>query len=327
VDNKQTISSVFANLANTLKQQYNMRALVYILLPTLLLFAVSAEGQTTREFALKKAGVNVAASNVRSQINNSDAPLLKSPGSKYSGVLILEDFERGNLGEFPVDWHAKGRTGAEFYVLAEENGNHYLKADAVRAATSIFRKVKFDVHQYPVLEWRWRGRIMPDGSNERKGNLNDSTAGIYVVFPLRFFLPDSLKYLWSRVLPESDEWTNGVGRNKIRVVESGGKNLGKWVIERRNILEDFERRFDKKGTKKNPIGLGLITDGDQTKSLSSGDYDDFRIMTLEAAKKFKPGFVIEAIGPTNPAAEIPEDAMPEPTPEIEVLSGDDEDSL
>ena len=48
-----------------------------------------------------------------------------------------------------------------------------------------------------------------------------------------------------------------------------------WVEERVNVPEDYRRLFG--GDPGKPHGIGVLTDGDDTKSTAEGDYDDFRL--------------------------------------------------
>ena len=211
-----------------------------------------------------------------------------NPQSKLmgKGIMVLEDFFDSQPGAFPKRWVAKNpHDGAERYKVIKAGDDLYLSIDAVKDGTPIFRKIDWDIRKHPILEWCWRARSLPVEGNERHKSKNDSAAAVYVVFPVRLFLPDSLKYLWSTEAKLNEEFSNTLGRNKMFVVQSGDMNLGKWVVERRNAKEDYKQRFKKSRARRQPVALGIITDGDQTQSLSAGDYKYFRVMTEEAAKR------------------------------------------
>jgi hypothetical protein len=200
----------------------------------------------------------------------------------FEGKLI-DDFSTYAVGKFPEVWRPKGENGRPFYLMAEENGHKYLKVDALHDGTSVFRPVEWDIQKYPILEWVWRPRLLPKDGNEKKQSTNDCSVAIYVVFPIHWGVPDTLKYTWSTTLPVGTEFYNGMfNKNKTRVLRSGSQNLGQWHVERRNILADYNRRFDHQPS--NPIGIGVITDADNTGSESAGDYAYFKMIAAESAQ-------------------------------------------
>ena len=66
----------------------------------------------------------------------------------------------------------------------------------------------------------------------------------------------------------------GIGRPHVIVLESGTEKLDQWVSESVNVYKDFIKAFGKEPPK-NAVGIGVLTDGDDTKTNSEGDYDDF----------------------------------------------------
>ena len=202
------------------------------------------------------------------------------PQKKFKEVadgLILDDFSDSTVDEFPLGWMSRKESSIPFYNVAQEkDGKKYLHAEAKKAGGSIFLRAQWDIKKYPILEWRWRPLILPIGGMEKKQRTNDATLGVYIIFPLRLFIPDSLKYSWSTTLPVGTVFSNGFSRNKIEILRSGPKRVGEWVVERRNIYQDYVERFKRRP--EGPIAIGLITDADDTKSHSAGDYDYFKVM-------------------------------------------------
>ena len=105
---------------------------------------------------------------------------------------------------------------------------------------------KIDVAKYPVLEWEWRVVTLPTGGDSRNAATDDQAGQVYVVFP-RF--PEALRsriigYVWDSTAPaglivESPR----TGMVNYVVVRSGPADLGRWIVERRNVLEDFRRIY------------------------------------------------------------------------------------
>jgi len=60
------------------------------------------------------------------------------------------------------------------------------------------------------------------------------------------------------------------------VAESGHNNLGQWVFEKRNIVEDYRKAFGKKRVPR--VGaIALMTDADNTLSTAEAFYKDIKV--------------------------------------------------
>lgn len=131
------------------------------------------------------------------------------------------------------------------------------------------------------ISWRWRAQALPTGGNECVKSKSDSAAVIYVTFRrgLRWY---ALKYVWSSTLPKGticDKKRNPFRAQDTIVLESGGP-LNTWRTVRINPQAEFRKHFedgDNTASVPDLIGIGLMSDGDQTASKSSADYADFVI--------------------------------------------------
>ena len=65
---------------------------------------------------------------------------------------------------------------------------------------------------------------------------------------------------------------------KMVVVRSGRTDMGAWVTEERNVLEDYRHLFGE--TERNPVarGIAILTDADNTRSHATGDYADIKVL-------------------------------------------------
>lgn len=185
---------------------------------------------------------------------------------------ILEDFSSYKVGKLGGDnWRSREDNPDSVYSVQVENGNQYLQAASKNNSSQMFRKKGWKIDQYPMLTWRWRANEFPKNAEENVG-YNDSVAGVYVVFPNRWFAPETIKYIWSEKLPVGKQ----IKRNKrypLLVVHSGTADKGKWVTEQRNVFEDFKMLFGRAPA--SPVAFGFLTDSNDTKSESKADYDDF----------------------------------------------------
>jgi hypothetical protein len=92
----------------------------------------------------------------------------------------------------------------------------------------------------------------------------------------------TLKYVWSATAPTGltcDRPRSPVRSQDTIIRESGGP-LNEWVTEQIDPTAEFREHFrdgDPKGHVPDLVGIGLMTDGDATKSESSADYGAFEL--------------------------------------------------
>jgi hypothetical protein len=129
------------------------------------------------------------------------------------------------------------------------------------------------------LRWRWRAVKLPSGGNECKSSKNDSAAVIYVTWrrTLRWY---TLKYVWSASASKGavcDRKRNPFVAQDTIVLRSGGP-LDTWQSEDIDLRAEFRKHFedgDPDAEVPDLLGIGLMTDGDQTQSESAADYAGF----------------------------------------------------
>lgn len=124
------------------------------------------------------------------------------------------------------------------------------------------------------LRWRWRAIELPTDGNECVEGRGDSAAAVYVTWKsgLRWY---SLKFVWSSAALRGQ--TCNVIRNPLVasdsiVLESGSRG-SRWVEEEVDPDALFREHFG--GEVPELQGIGLMTDGDQTRSVSVADYGGF----------------------------------------------------
>lgn len=130
-----------------------------------------------------------------------------------------------------------------------------------------------------VLSWRWRALILPKGGNECQAGKADSAAVIYLSWRrgLRWY---TLKYVWSAVGTKGavcDKKSNPFVAQNTVVLETGAP-LNEWKTERIDLRAEFRKHFenaDPAASVPDFLGVGIMSDGDQTHSDSSADYADF----------------------------------------------------
>lgn len=175
----------------------------------------------------------------------------------------------------PAGWKRVDGKGT-VYSLVNDDSGLCLHAVSNHGNMSIGKKLSVAVEDYQTASWRWKVVRFPDGGREDIKKKNDSPAGIYIMLKDGFFFK-SLKYVWSDTLPAGTMVPSKYNSNvKIIVLESGTAHQGQWVPEKVNLKEDIARYIGKNLTQ--IIGVGILTDADNTSSLAEAYYADFMLL-------------------------------------------------
>jgi hypothetical protein len=180
------------------------------------------------------------------------------------------------VGEFPAEWKGRKNAAREIYTVQGEGGQRFLRAIARNQGIQAAREVDWDVQAYPVLAWSWRPREFPRGADERDAKANDSVLAVYAVFPHSPVSARTVKYVWSAVAPRGTHLSHTKGLTQLLVLRADSAVRPAWVEERVNVSADFKRLFKTDEVPK-PAGIAVLTDSDDTRSVASGDYANFRV--------------------------------------------------
>ena len=187
--------------------------------------------------------------------------------------VVVEDFSKAKVGEFPDGWKVRKDDGKDIYKVAEDGGKRILRADAKDLGVQAGKQFAWDLKEYPVLVWGWRAVEFPKGADERTKK-NDSAAAVYAVFPHTPVSVKSVKYIWSEKVPKGTHIPQTSGNTQGVVLRTGGGK--EWAEERVNVLEDYKRYFKTDDVPK-PEGIGVLTDSDDTNGRARGEYARFRV--------------------------------------------------
>lgn len=199
------------------------------------------------------------------------------PG-EASDCMVLDDFARARVGEFPAGWQAREDEGHGVYRVREEGGHRFLAALSQGLGIQAGRELgEWNWATHPILAWSWRPHEFPRGADERKSGTNDSALAVYVAVPYsRLRGPRAVKYVWSEKVPVGTRLTSNGGLTQVRVLRSGpAPRAGEWVEERVDALGDWRVAFKSTETPKGG-GIAVLTDADDTGSRAAGDYANFR---------------------------------------------------
>ena len=190
--------------------------------------------------------------------------------------VVLDDFSRATVGQFPTGWQPRKDAGKGVYQIAEEGALRFLRATAVGLGIQAARSHEWDLTKYPVLMWSWRARVFPRGADERMAGTNDSVLAVYLLVPhSKVFGPKAVKYIWSERVPEGTRLSSNMNLTQVRVLRSGPAAGTEWTDEGVNVLDDFMKYFGVTAPPK-PAGIAVLTDSDDTRSRAEGDYANFR---------------------------------------------------
>lgn len=179
------------------------------------------------------------------------------------------------LEELLQSWKLKNLVGQDEYkVIKKENGN-VLHILSKQSASVLFKKLEFDVYEYPVIRWHWLVNEFPEyRADKDEYTIDDYAARLCVVFPSwNIWSTKFLVYVW-------DDRVNGPGEIKpssfskncrLLVVEGSKRRQGQWVTEERNILEDYKKVFGKYPARE-AAGIGIMSDSDDTKTSTDACY-------------------------------------------------------
>ena len=191
----------------------------------------------------------------------------------WASEVVIDDWKSQTLGAkgIPEGWMGGQTWGLPQHDMTiEENEGHrvlHLKSKIESSAVRKDLRGKIDLKATPVLEWTWKAVTLPKNGDCRKKTADDQAAQLYVVWP-RF--PEAVRsqiigYIWDTTAPAGSivksEKTSTV---TYVVVRSGTADLGKWITERRNLVEDYKKIYGGQ-----PEGLGYISiaiDSDDTVS-------------------------------------------------------------
>jgi hypothetical protein len=187
-------------------------------------------------------------------------------------VVVVEDWTQPLLGArgIPTGWRPYetigGRPAYDFTVV-ESDGRRALLLKSHDDHSTIARELHVDLRATPILEWSWKAVQLPAGGDIRRKETSDLTAHIYVIWPRFPAMVRSrlIGYVWGAAAPvQTVEKSRKTGSVHFFVLRSGPGELGRWLTERRNVLEDYRRVFGE--DPEDPRALALSIDTNDTHS-------------------------------------------------------------
>lgn len=169
-----------------------------------------------------------------------------------------------------------------YYRVEEEAGATFVRSryrPALETVVLGWAVPEAQRERLKTLRWRWRARTLPKGGDECASGREDSAAVVYVTWKraLRYY---TIKYVWSAVGAKGrvcDRKRNPFVAQDTVIVESG-QPLDVWRSTELDLRREFRKHFadgDPEAPVPAFVGIGLMSDGDQTQSESSADFGTF----------------------------------------------------
>src|SRR5213593_880028 len=190
-----------------------------------------------------------------------------------AGLVVVEDWTKLKLGAngIPDGWTSGQMWGLpkHDFTVEENDGHRVLHLRSEGDSSMITKELDGTVNlkSTPVLEWNWKAVTLPTGADARNRQTDDQAAQLYVVWP-RFpqeFRSRIIGYIWDTQAPEGLVVKSQKALTVTYiVVRSGPAELGKWLTERRNVVEDYKKLYGEPPDK--PGALSIAIDSDDTNS-------------------------------------------------------------
>lgn len=209
---------------------------------------------------------------------------------KFSQLQSLEDSAWQTLEFRNIEQHSR-------YSLEQVDGVTVVRAETDNSASGLIARKRIDPNTAPIIEWRWRVSNIYEKGDAGEKSGDDYPARIYVAFafePTRagFFekaaraaasvfhdeeiLGTALNYIWANKL-EIDSVVPNAFSDKTRMiaVDSGPEKTGRWVLQHRNIMDDYKQAFGREPPE--IVGIGIMSDSDNTGESATAWYGDISL--------------------------------------------------
>lgn len=196
----------------------------------------------------------------------------------HASVVYLKTFNF-NDGKALNKWKSMIINGKVTYRLVQHDDGGHVNAVSEKACSALYYRIGYKLKEYPYLRWKWRVLQFPDKSRAKTDEEKDDYAArVYVIFPfLSFSSSKFIEYVWAENLPVGTILDSPDGKNiKMVVVRSGKEENSEWVVDTRNVYEDYISVFGQKPRRK--VGaIAIMCDADSTKTLAESLFDDIMI--------------------------------------------------
>lgn len=225
----------------------------------------------------------------------------------------ITPFSKATPGSaFPGGWRelrfSKFRAATKFELI-DDGGTTVAHAISENSSSVMMENVDVDPRQFPILTWRWKAPRLVPGANSTSRKTEDAPVRLIIAFDGdkdKLTFSDQMTFAETRLLLGVEPpyatleytWGNGAAKESIiengwnkrirlLLAQSGAERVGEWVLETRNLVEDYRRAF---GEDPGHItSIGIHCDSDATESKSEGFFGDIKFLRLEDANQASKG--------------------------------------
>jgi hypothetical protein len=208
--------------------------------------------------------------------------------------------------DLPEPWRVQQideRIAPTQYALETWDGVTAVEAVAERSMALLGRNLAIDLEATPHLCWLWRVDAPLATADMRTKAGDDYAARVYLSFRIApealglgtraklalarsiygDQVPDAaLNYVWDNRQPVGTMMPNAyTDRTQMIVLRSGAGDAGGWVMERRDVADDFKRAFGEVPAQL--TGLALASDTDNTGERARAGFAEFRFVSRDEA--------------------------------------------
>ena len=164
-------------------------------------------------------------------------------------TLPVEDWSKHPVGQrgLPTGWQAQSWGSPKYDFVIEADGNaHILHMKSQNDGSTMSKEIKFDIRQFPILQWRWRATALPKGGDSRKKATDDQACQLYVTFPRtpQAIRSRNIGYVWDTTAPAGTIVPSEKASTVTYViVRSGAGELNQWITETRDVLADYKKIY------------------------------------------------------------------------------------
>jgi hypothetical protein len=187
--------------------------------------------------------------------------------------VVIEDWKEHALEAkgIPKGWKAMswGKPDYDLFSISGDGPARALRLLSRGQSSTIAREIGglVDLKQTPVLQWSWKVVVLPSGGDARRAATDDEAGQVYVIWR-RF--PEMVRsriigYLWDTTAPAGEiVKSQKTGTVTYVIVRSGPADLGRWLTEQRNVVEDYRKIYGEAPDP--PDAVAVAIDSDDTKS-------------------------------------------------------------
>jgi len=183
------------------------------------------------------------------------------------------------------------------YTVEKEDGRTVLRASADRSASFYASYFKPPAAVPASIGWQWKTDALVPGADNRVKDKEDAPLRVVAAFDGdKSLLPAEekrrfeaarkltganlpyavLMYVWSDHVPVNTVIASAhTSQVKMIAAASGAAGLGQWQPVKRNLADDYRRAFGAEPGRL--LGVGVMTDTDNTGAKAVGDYAAVRI--------------------------------------------------